>query len=183
MVFLGVDNNIPGIKKLKREEVLNNLGYSYYRLNKYNEAEYYFNNCLKINDKNFFSNVYLAHSYFEGKKVHEAIGQYSKVVSIVPDKSDDYFYNYNVGLSHQILGNLEKATVFFSKALEIEPNDTKALFFAAECYSLLNKKDEAIKLLRILYSNDNETLRLIKNNRSFAKLVNDGEFIKVLKSP
>ncbi len=107
----------------KNTALMNNLAMSYKNLLQYDLAEKLYLEILKINNKYLNAYINLGNLKRDLNKFDEAIKLYETALTI--NNKNPIVY-YSLALAHQGVGNFEKSIFFSKKALEIDPNLTRA---------------------------------------------------------
>ncbi len=139
------------LKTSKNYRVYYQMGVTYKKLYKLNEAEAAFKECVKQNPD--FAEGYngLGGVYFSSNQFLQAIENYEKFEKMSNNKSHKNMAKDNIAKAYTSLGhesktngNYEKAAEYFRKAVEVSKFD-KAYISLAEVYIDLAKYDEAIQ--------------------------------------
>ena len=123
----------------------NYIGLIYKSLGKFNEAEKFFHNSLKINPNNYAAINNLANTYKANNKIEKAIENYHKALNLKPDYIQCLI---NYGQLKLTLNNHEGAIELFLKSINLDPKKKgtwMANFNLAAAYMQLNDKINGIK--------------------------------------
>lgn len=106
------------------ENAYEKIGNVYWCQKKYKRAvEYYKKGNTKPKRLLAFESFEIGNAYFKQKEYNKAVEYYESAIKF----SSDYVLAYNnLGATHRIMNNDDKATECYSKALKIEPNNQTA---------------------------------------------------------
>lgn len=121
-----------------------NLGLSYHRLNKLNEAERFYKKALEINPNNIDALNNLGVIYISLNQKNEALKYYNQAIGI--NKNNANTLN-NLGNYFSSTGNFAEAEKYYKKAIQVDQFNSSYLFNLADCFLRQNKYDEAITVL------------------------------------
>ena len=142
---------------------LNNLGNTYRGLKDYKKAKEIYKKILKVNPKYINGLLNFANLSFELNQYETAIVNYNK--ALVLDKNNILLL-YNLGLSHQSLGNFDKAEFYFKELLLINPKMTTADKLMSRLKKYNTKNDHLVSMEeKLINSSLNE---IEKTNLFFA---------------
>ena len=134
---------------------LNNLANTYKGLKNYKKAKEIYKKILKMNPKYINGLLNFANLSFELNQYETAIVNYNK--ALVLDKNN-LLLLYNLGLSHQSLGNFDKAEFYFKELLLINPKMTIADKLISRLIKYNTKNDHLMSMEEKLINNSlNET--------------------------
>jgi len=140
--------NITAIKESGLEDYINtamywnNLGCTYFKSGKYEEAIKSFKQAIEI-DPDFAEVHYnLGLAYFESGKYEEAIDAYKHAIRIDPDYADAH---YNLGKVYDELGKYEEAIDAYKHAIRIDPDAADAHYNLGTDYGKSGMYKEAIE--------------------------------------
>ncbi len=123
---------------------------------------------LKMNDRNFFANVYFAGIYDEEEQYDLALEFYEKIL----DDTDDYYYAYPaLGKLYYLKSNWAKAAEMYNKASNFGFEDMTYPLMASICYKLADD-DKNAKL--ILNNNINKLDRKTSIYEMYRYYLNPG---------
>ena len=124
------------LKKSKYSEALFYIGYIQMQTGKIKEAEKSFKNCIQKNILKAESHYNLGLIYFETQDTESAATQMELTLKNQPKHTGALYFLGNISY---IKGDMDKALIFYKKALKVEP-ESKDLWNAALAV-LLNKQD------------------------------------------
>ena len=133
--------------ELKKEYLLdidfnNLLGFVYENLNDFNNANNYYLESLKLDNKNFQTNYNIAILFYKKKNYEEATIKFIALADRFP-KNKNIFYN--LGIIKDEIKEYENAIQYFEKALSLDNQFYFAQHNLAQCYEKLNNIDLAIE--------------------------------------
>lgn len=105
--------------------VLEMVGRSFLKLNRFKEAGLYFQKALKLNPSSFVSLFNLAGINFMFGDFKESIKLFEKALAISPLNFEIY---YNIGVVYQEMNLFKKAKRYYMKALKLNPEDISSLY-------------------------------------------------------
>jgi tetratricopeptide (TPR) repeat protein len=109
------------VRKLpNKPRALNNLGFAYNALNRYDHSIEAFDRSLALDPDNIAALLNRGLAYHEMKRYDKAIADYSKVVLLAPTLAKGWF---NRGLAYHESGRLKEAIVDFSRAIAYDPGE------------------------------------------------------------
>ncbi len=142
----------------------NQLGYTLYKQDKYDESLKYLNQSLKIDGSNTNTKIYIGINYLGMKRLKDAQKIFSEAVKQYPGSFEG---NYNLGLAHIGLKQYKSAADVLEKAVEINNDDVDTHYQLAICYHKLSEDElfegEYEKLLDL----DEETADKLANETGF----------------
>ncbi len=100
-----------------------NLGYTYYRLGKLQEAEFYFKRAIAIDSAMGDQFLYLGLTHFKMSRLDEAAAELRQAIRIHPDASG---YHFALGVVLKMQGNLAGALEEFKAELVNNPKEQAA---------------------------------------------------------
>jgi predicted O-linked N-acetylglucosamine transferase (SPINDLY family) len=121
------------------------LGIIYAGREKFDQAQIYFKEALRICPENPVYNSNYANSLQDSWKVEESFSYYRKAIQLNPDFVDAYF---NLGNAYRKTQRFNEALESYAKALQINPSYIKALINIATVYEATKKFNEAINTLK-----------------------------------
>ena len=133
--------------ELKKQYLLdidfnNLLGFAYENLNDFNNANNYYLESLKLDNKNFQTNYNIAILFYKKKNYKEATIKLITLANRFP-KNKNIFYN--LGIIKDEMKEYENAIKYFEKALSLDNQYYFAQHNLAQCYEKLNNIDLAIE--------------------------------------
>ena len=150
-----------GLKLLKKNpknyQLIYLIGLSFVNLQKYAEAEKYFDKLLYVQKKPeiFFIQ---ANIHKQLKKYDSAINYFEKAIQLNPNFSEAY---NNLGNTKKRVGKIDEAINCFEKAIQLKENNIQAYFNLANIYKENKYFKELIKIYeKILSFNQNDTKTL-----------------------
>ncbi|MFQ5652833.1 MAG: protein kinase [bacterium] len=87
------------------------------------------------------AHFYLARKYLGGRRYHEAIASYNRIVELDPNWAASY---NGLGYNYAAIGELEKAVENLEKYAALSPNKPNAFDSLGEIYMLMGRLDDAI---------------------------------------
>jgi Tfp pilus assembly protein PilF len=140
--------NITAIKESGLEDYINtamywnNLGCTYFKSGKYEEAIKSFKQAIEI-DPDFAEVHYnLGLAYFESGKYEEAIDAYKHAIRIDPDAADAH---YNLGTDYGKSGMYKEAIESFKQAVRIDPDYASAHHNLGVAYRKTGRNEEEVE--------------------------------------
>jgi tetratricopeptide (TPR) repeat protein len=135
--------NLMEYLKTKPEdhEAWYNLGYAYFKLNRYDEVIGAYKKAVEIKPDMHEAWYNLGNTYFKLKRYDKAIEAYKKAVEIKPDMHEAW---YNLGSTYIKLENYDEVIKAYKKTVEIKPDLYQAWSQLGLNYPLLGKYDEAV---------------------------------------
>lgn len=109
-----------------------------------------FNHCLRVTKNNYHAHLFLGKALAEEGKVKEAIVQYNKGISIMPDEDRIFFAR---GAAYVLQGQYNLAIEDYNQSIRLKPD------FAGAYYGRGNAYNE-IKQYQLAIEDYNETIRL-----------------------
>ena len=135
------------------EQAHNNLGVVFNELGEDQKAIGYFQKAIAIQPNYADAHYNLGTVFKKLKKDQKAISCFQKAIEIQPNHAKAH---YNLGMVFIKLGERKKAISCFQRAIKIQPNYTNAYWCL---HSFASDIDEALKILKKLYSIDNKFLK------------------------
>ena len=128
--------------------LLNILGMSNAKINKYEDAIYNYKKAIELSPNNATTFFHLGILYHDLNKYSEAIKYYKKAILCKPNYIDPLF---NLSIIHKELGNYKKAVDFLEKIILINSNYLKAYQCLSEIicqYKFIFPNDINLKILK-----------------------------------
>ena len=128
--------------------LLNILGMSNAKINKYEDAIYNYKKAIELSPDNATTFFHLGILYHDLNKYSEAIKYYKKAILCKPNYIDPLF---NLSFIHKELGNYKKAVDLLEKIILINPNYLKAYQCLSEIicqYKFIFPNDINLKILK-----------------------------------
>ena len=128
--------------------LLNILGMSNAKINKYEDAIYNYKKAIELSPDNATTFFHLGILYHDLNKYSEAIKSYKKAILCKPNYIDPLF---NLSFIHKELGNYKKAVDLLEKIILINPNYLKAYQCLSEIicqYKFIFPNDINLKILK-----------------------------------
>ena len=175
-----------GLKLLKKNsknyQLIYMIGLSYVNLQKYAEAEKYFDKLLHVQKKPeiFFIQ---ANIHKQLKKYDSAINYFEKAIQLNPNFSEAY---NNLGNTKKRVGKIDEAIFCFEKAIQLKENNIEAYLNLANIYKENKKFNKLIKIYEKILSfnqNDLKTLYNLGSAYLFLGNISKGKyyFEKIIK--
>lgn len=130
----------------------------------YEQAIAEFKEILKLDPKNVHALNNIAAAYFKLKDVDKAASYFTNAVDLGVANSTTYFFRGIIFDRHR--NDKAKAIKDFSKAIELEPNFSKAYLNRALVYSSLKKYDKSIADYNKIVKINPASLKTIIKNRA-----------------
>ncbi len=111
------------------------------KLNDYNKALFYIKKAIELEPDNAENYKYLGINYLKVGQNKNAIEAYLNAYNFDTTYSNAFFKIGNIYFSQQAY---DTAIIYFSKGIEIFPNDEYSLYNIGLCYKLLSNYDSAI---------------------------------------
>ncbi|MEO0226364.1 MAG: tetratricopeptide repeat protein [candidate division WOR-3 bacterium] len=143
--------SIPVEKVKGNIEEYKNLGYAFFKTEMFDEAEREFQKILKIDFDNGEANFYLG--LIEMKKRNWAGARDLFEKSLARNRRPNLLNNMGVVLEN--LNQLEDAVKFYQEALNIDPQNKKALVNLGRCFYKMNELDQAREFFEQAVAIDN----------------------------
>jgi tetratricopeptide (TPR) repeat protein len=175
-----------GLKLLKKNpknyQLTYLIGLSYVNLQKYAEAEKYFDKLLYVQKKPeiFFIQ---ANIHKQLKKYDSAISYFEEAIQLNPNFSEAY---NNLGNTKKRIGKIDEAIFCFEKAIQLKENNIQAYLNLANIYKENKKFNKLIKIYEKILSfnqNDLKTLYNLGSAYLFLGNISKGKyyFEKIIK--
>ena len=117
----------------------NFLGATLFRLGKFDEAAYHFQESLRLNPNYYWSHINMGTILASRGDVDGAVPHFLKALEINPESDSAH---YNLGLAYAAKAELEKAALHLRKSLQLKPDDPYALITLAAV--LITNKDSPV---------------------------------------
>lgn len=117
-----------------------NMGTSYYKAGKTNEAIYHFNKAIRINPNNLSYNS-RGDIFARMGRYRQALDDFNKAIALNP--RDAYGY-YNRGLTYEKLGLYSPAIADFTRAILLKSDDINAYNNRGIVYARMGQLDRAV---------------------------------------
>ena len=175
-----------GLKLLKKNpknyQLIYLIGLSFVNLQKYAEAEKYFDKLLNVQKKPeiFFIQ---ANIHKQLKKYDSAISYFEEAIKLNPNFSEAY---NNLGNTKKRIGKIDEAISCFEKAIQLKENNIEAYFNLANIYKENKYFNDLIKIYEKILSfnkNDIKTLYNLGSAYLFLGDISSGKyyFEKIIK--
>ena len=129
---------------IENERYVTNLGMSYQKLGRHQEAAAMFNKAIQMNPDDPKNYVNLGNAFFSLRQYEEAKRQYQGAI----DKDPSFLSAYeNLGVLAALTGDYEGALGVFDSVLHIDPDHFPAYINIARIYSKMGKPEDVIPLL------------------------------------
>jgi len=126
-----------------KDATLNNLGWTYYALGKYNLADYYAERALEISPNEAIEYVNKANALWALKKIDEAKEFYNKAIDIDKECTEAI---WGIAMCAFEKEDYDNSLKFLKKYIKLKPNDEESTrYYIATSYIKLNMKDKAIE--------------------------------------
>ncbi|HEX9917139.1 MAG TPA: tetratricopeptide repeat protein [candidate division Zixibacteria bacterium] len=158
--------------------VYNQLAFSYYRLQRYEEEISILRKTIQINPKDAIAYYNWGVALGELGKHEEVIEKCKKAIELKPDLTEAY-YNWGVALIK--LGKYEEAIEKCKKAIEIKPDYAEAHYNLAYAFAELKDKNQMLKYLKDAINLDNKYREKSKTDTDFKTVWNDPDFKKLVE--
>ena len=144
-------NDYGGTNPLTRSYLLQDIGFQYDKLQKYDTARYYYNEALRflpdttdvLYPKVLF---YLAMlDCTSGSDFEHGIVELKRLASQCSESNRDWRY-VNIGLIYQEAGPVDSALVYFQKAFDTGINDAVKSYVAEFIYDIYESQDDTLKM-------------------------------------
>ena len=134
----------------KYEPAYRYMGFAYFIDGKFNDARQAFLDAKNLIDTTFATNYYLAQSYVRVDSSEHAAEQYIRVLKLAEGKERQYkdaILEASDFLVRRAYArkNYSGAITYFSKALQVKPNEWRFMEMLGVCYFMLQNNDDAIK--------------------------------------
>ena len=100
-----------------------NIGYRYYKMDRFGEAEFWFRRAIEINSLDAEQHVYLGLTLMKTGRLNESVSEIRRAINIRPDAPG---YHYALGVALRNQGQLESALDAFEAELKINPKQSAA---------------------------------------------------------
>lgn len=124
---------------------LNNLGYAYVNLNKFDDAFKVFSEVLALDSNYVEALIGQGIVFYKNKKYEQAIGEYKKVLEIDPTNKK---VNYYLGQSYYADGEYNEAIKILEKASAEGPYFANSLYYLGLAYQEIGETDKAIEIFQ-----------------------------------
>ncbi len=128
----------------KNVTVLTRIADAYRKVRDFARSKEIYLKVLEMEKDNPYALIGLGHLHYDFKEYKEASKYWERMVQIKDGKVDIRVLT-SLGNCHRKLKTFEGGILYFSKALDIEPNNFYALFGMADCYRGLNKQDKSLE--------------------------------------
>ncbi len=122
-------------------EWLNDIGGCYYKLEKYDEAEKYYQKALEQEGFPAVSYRNVGLTRLKLGKIQESVIVLEKYIELEPDQ---YEIIALLGDLQRNLNEFGKAITYYERYLKVYPTETRILFSLSECYLVMGHSDSAI---------------------------------------
>jgi serine/threonine protein kinase/tetratricopeptide (TPR) repeat protein len=120
----------------------NNLGLTYAKLGRYDDAEATFRETLRIDPYHMVTYNNLVILYTDLGRYDEAIEAGRECNTVDPDYS--VVYNF-IGIAYGLQGQTEMAVESYRKCLSLDPDNYWSFYLLGDSYTTLGRYDEAVK--------------------------------------
>lgn len=145
----------------KKPEVYNSLGLAYSMMNKYDAAMQYYDKAIELNSKSAAYYQNRGSTYSKMQDYNKALEDFSKAIALDPKSTGPYIGRGVVYKNKQMFND---ALGEFNSVLDMYPGNYLATFHKACVFSLMNKVDEACKLLESAVRDGANRWPAMKNN-------------------
>lgn len=118
-----------------------NLGSSYYRIGRVEEAESEFKEAAALKPDFFLPRYNLGVLYQETGRYQEAVSELKEALRIEPGHLQS---RYNLGITYMAMGRPKEAAKEYERALSLKPDFFEVRFALAQAYESLGRRDEAL---------------------------------------
>ena len=148
------------LKNNNKHEVAYNLGYSYYRINSYEESIKYFTQAILINPEDYQTYYYLGLSYKNKKLYKQSLDAFKKCISL---NSSLGLAHYELGLLYEMILNDDLAIQHFELAKKNETFDDLNYRLGMLYYKNQNflKAMNPLKEYLLKHMEDYETMKIV----------------------
>jgi len=140
LLFIGINKNFECFK-LASKSHYNNLGRTYYRMGRLDEAISEYKKALDINPDYAMAHSNLGAAYNSKNMLNDAISECKKAIAINPNFA---MAHYNLGTAYYKKGMLDEAISDYKKALIIKPHLAEAHYNLGAAYHEKGDLDKAI---------------------------------------
>jgi tetratricopeptide (TPR) repeat protein len=128
-------------------------GYAFIELNQMDSALQCFEMASKLPKCTPSIFIELGELYQDKKKIEASLSAYKSALALITPTDEDYQRClFNIGLSHQLLGNAELAKTAFEELYKQNPEDYRAIAKLIQAYFSMGEFDKAKPLKEILYN-------------------------------
>ena len=122
-----------------------NLGFTYAKMGKKEEAIAMYKKSLEINPNNAEAYNNLGIRYAEMGKKEEAVAMYKKALEIDPNQAASY---NNLGIAYYSMGKKEDAVAMYKKAIKINPGYADAHNNLSTTYNSMRNEEDAVAIYK-----------------------------------
>jgi tetratricopeptide (TPR) repeat protein len=157
--ILLIHNGVTSKNDIKDFDYYHNLGLTYGKTGKYQEAVDAYKQAIKIKpDADAYRNLGIA--YNDLGKHQEAVDAYKQAIKIKPDFADAH---YNLGKTYRYLSKHQEAADAYKQAIKIKPDFNAAHYNLGIAYHMIDDKVSALDEYKILKDLDKELANKLFN--------------------
>lgn len=140
-------------------------GFALFSWEKFNEAKDAFKKALKLVDTTYVTNYWLAQAYLRIDSTEQAADQFVRVIKLAEGREQ---YKKDIVDASAFLGNraytkknYQGAINYFTKAVQLKPNEWRYMEMLGTCYFMIQNNDEAIKWYKntLRYNSNSEVAK------------------------
>ena len=130
-----VDYLTPSIKDSQDIFILNTIGYAHISMERFAEAEVFYNKTITVDSTNFTANKYLAQIERERENYQQAVFYHKRMMQVQPQNASVF---KSTGDLYQLLKEMDSSMVYYQKAYLLQPLNIR--YAANYVTQLLNQK-------------------------------------------
>ena len=173
------NTNLSKIPKRTTANEYVDLGISYRKEGKYQEAIMAYQEAVKLNPSHEWAYNNIGYAYYCDQQYEKSVAAYKKAIQVKPDHG--WAYN-GLGRAYNQLGDYEQATEAFLASTQVAPDNAEACYNLAKAYVASREEDLVLSYLKQAITHDPAYAIAAQDEQAFAELVENRQF-KQLVSP
>ena len=155
------------------------LGISYRKEGKYQEAIVAYQEAIKLNPSHEWAYNNIGYAYYCDQQYEKSVAAYKKAIQVKPDHG--WAYN-GLGRAYNQLGDYQQATEAFLASTQVAPDNAEAFYNLAKAYMVSKEENLVLSYLKQAITQDPAYAIAAQDEQAFAELVENPKF-KQLVSP